>query len=166
MDLTTEIFRFCEARRSLWNIHFAPYVESITDPTVDAFLEIQKLLFRAIVLERCGENEFDVAQFGSRPIDFLRVNVSTEIDKLEILVAQSRHPTQWEKRLAKRAEWEQRIMLFVDFFDWYPQDPKGRCSYPFVEVESRLSSKADGGERWLLPSEYITAHLRELRKAE
>jgi len=146
-------------RRSLWNLQFAGYVKSITDPRVDAFQQIQKLLFKAIVLESCGKGDYDLRGFGAQAIDFLRVDISRDIGQLEILVARSRHPSQWIKQTVKRDDWRQKALVFIDFFDWYPQDPNGRCSYPFVEVEVRGSSTSGEMERWLVPTEYVTARL-------
>lgn len=161
MDLTRQLFRFCEIRRHLWNTQFAGHIESISDPRVDAFLQIQKLLFKAIVLESCGKEQHDLGGFGTRPFEFLRVEISREIDQLEILVSRSRHPSQWIKQLIKREDWTQKNLFFVDFFDWYPQDPSGRCSYPFIEVEAKAKSSAGNGERWLIPNEYVTVALSQ-----
>lgn len=157
MDLTRELFRFCDVRRTLWNSHFAGYVKGITDPRVDLFLQIQKLLFAAIVLQPCGKGDHDLREFGSKAIEFLQVQISADVDQLEILATPSRHPSQWARQTVKRGDWSNRKLAFIDFFDWYPQDPNGRCSYPFVEVEVR--PPLPGGERWLLPTEYVTIRL-------
>ena len=155
MDVTQEAFRFCEIRRHLWNESFSSQVNSITDARVDIFLDIQKLLFKAFVLEACNKGGHDLQAFGSKPFEFLQVEISQDIDQLRIFAASSRHPTQWRDQIVTRDEWTQRTLLFIDFFDWYPQDPKGRCSYPLMEVEARMNPKEAAGERWLVPNEYI-----------
>lgn len=155
MDITQEVFLFGEIRRHLWNDSFSHQISSITDPRVDIFLDIQKLLFKAFVLQACGKGDHDLQAFGSEPFEFLEVEISHDIDQLRIFTASSRHPSQWCDQIVKRNEWHQRTLLFIDFFDWYPQDPKGRCSYPFVEVEARMSLKEATSERWLVPNEYV-----------
>ena len=155
MDVTKEAFRFGEIRRHLWNSHFCSQVNSITDARVDIFLDIQKLLFKAFVLEACNKGDHDLQAFGSKPFEFLQVEISQDIDQLRIFAASSRHATQWRDQIVTRDEWNQRTLLFIDFFDWYPQDPKGRCSYSFVEVEARINPEDAADERWLVPNEYI-----------
>lgn len=155
MNVTKEVFRFGEIRRHLWNTHFCSQVNSIADARVDIFLDIQKLLFKAFVLEACNKIGHDLQAFGSNSFEFLQVEISQDIDQLRIFSASSRHPTKWRDQIVTRDEWNQRTLLFIDFFDWYPQDPQGRCSYSFVEVEVRSDPKEATGERWLVPNEYI-----------
>lgn len=156
MDITRELFRYSETRRHLWNASFSGQVDSISDPRVDIFLEIQKLLFKAFVLEACDKGDHSLDAFGSEPFEFLQVEISQDIDQLRIFSASSRHPSQWRDQIVARKEWANRSLHFIDFFDWYPQDPNGRCTYPYVEVESRMSSNESQKQWWLVPSEYIS----------
>lgn len=158
MDVTDDIFEFCEIRRHLWNTYFSRRINSIADSRIEDFLQIQKLLFKSIVLEKCGEGAYDLISFGSQAIEFLNIKISKNIDQLGVFVSPSRHPSQWEDRFVRREEWAQRSLLFIEFFDWYPQDPSGRCSYPFLEVEARTSLNLESAERWLVPNEYATVH--------
>ena len=162
MDLTREAFKYCEARRHLWNNVFSGQIESITDPAIDGFIQIQKWLLKSLVLDRCGATDYELVGLGVQPLAFLCVRIATEIDAIKIFVSRTRHPTKWEEKILKREDWEHRRIFFIDFFDWYPQDPKGRCSYPFVEAEVDSIEEQKTNERWLIPNEYVSIHYRSL----
>ncbi len=149
-DLTGHLFKFNELRRHLWNAWFAKEIGSIMDPKVDVFFEIQKLLFKSFVLIPLGKGEYDLLGFGSKPIEFIEININNDIDQIKILKADRSQGKQWEEQTIRPIDYDGKKLLFVDFFDWYPQDPQGRTSYEFVEVQS-------GHERWLIDHSNITA---------
>ena len=154
MDITRPLFEFCDLRRHLWNRHFEQRSGDLSDEIVGMFLELQKLLFKGMVLSAIGKTDYDLSDFGGKPFEFIKVVLRADIDRLEILEAQESHPRAWRKRTIAKHDWDKEALLFVEFFDWYPQDPLGRSSYPHVEVA--ISSDSARKTRWLLPSEYTS----------
>ena len=155
MNITKQVFEYCDLRRHLWNQHFAPKVEGLMDQRIDAFLEIQKLLFRSIVLAECGMADYEFGAFGTDPIGFIEARISDDLEQLDILEAESAHPTAWKKRTITKCDWVEHKLKFVEFFDWYPQDPQGRCSYSQVEVRTS-SENLRGSRRWVIPVESVS----------
>lgn len=149
-EVTEALFKFNELRRHLWNAWFSREISSIMDEKVDAFLEIQKLLFKTFILIPLGKSDYDLLGFGSKPIEFIEIKINKDIDEIKILKADRSQGKQWEEQKIRTKDYDAIKLLFVDFFDWYPQDPQGRTSYEFVEVQS-------AHERWLIEHRNITA---------
>ena len=126
------------------------------DTRIAAFLEIQKLLFQSLVLARCGMAEYDLRAFGTDPVAFIEVQLNDDLDQIEILEAATSHPTAWRKCVITKTDCSKRRLVFVEFFDWYPQDPMGRCSYGQVEVRVLDAASDSDSVRWVIPAEHFS----------
>jgi hypothetical protein len=148
LEVTNILHRYVEAKRHLWNTYFSEKVESLGDPRVDCFQDIDRLLFQAIVVEELNVAGVELRSLGSEPLVFLEVQLRDEIDRVEVLSSKEGAQRTWSPKTVTRQEFQQYKLLFIDFFDWFPT---GRPSFPYFEVGVGSADSSKGLlERWLI----------------
>lgn len=114
-DVTKEVFQYGELRRFLWNTYFAHQIDDIMHPRVDIFFDIEHALFRAIILEAREEGLGNCSKEQvRRSRKHLRVSLKSPVAALTNTDKMPRRA--YDKKLLSSHDWQDRYLLFVDFF--------------------------------------------------
>jgi len=112
-NVTSEMHRFREASRHLWNAYLMPG-EGILDVAVDSFRSIERELLRSLVLQ----GGVSAAAYGRAHIEGLSVRSKSEYDQVPVQFA-SKGPDgniHWSK--ADFVPAAEISCGFLEFFDW------------------------------------------------
>jgi hypothetical protein len=116
-DVTAIFDHYRVSARSIWNTAFWP------DPTlrewdfIDAFSDIQRILFDSLVLSKI-DMEFSAEDLFRKPIPFIRI--SPAAGQCSIMIQNPRGPQMtgyWDDPV-NRISANNSEMQFIDFFDW------------------------------------------------
>jgi hypothetical protein len=116
-DVTDVFDRYRIAAREIWNSAFWPDAELRDGESLDAFHNIEQLLFDAIVLRK-ADVEFNTPELFLKPLPFFHVEPKSEA--VPIMIQNPRGPGQagyWDHPVNQVRSGE-ATMHFVDYFDW------------------------------------------------
>ncbi len=115
-DVTEILDHYRITARSLWNTGFWAVHSLRTPELADPFLEINLILFDALVLARLGQ-EWEPARLFRSPIPFLRVAPSAPTVPILINNPRPEGNGYWDHPL-KSVHSDNIEMHFIEFFDW------------------------------------------------
>jgi hypothetical protein len=148
--VTALILEYREAKRHLWASHFQPRVRSLRESgALDCFEEIDRLLFRAIVLESIGRGDQEPRAFGSDAIGCLRVVPRHE--RVPLMVEEDDRG-RWRERPDLGASLAAARLAFVELFEW---DRYRWPSFPLVRarIEALAGHPQLVGRDCLIPTD-------------
>ncbi len=131
------------------------------DDRVSTFIKIEKLLFKALILEKhkVPQTEFGVENFGSKASEFIEAEIDPDIDRLSILSSDRKQgkASQWIEQTIEKKDYAAVSLKFIDFFDWHPNNQKGKSSWPYTRVEVRINKYEEPNFEWLISNENISS---------
>jgi hypothetical protein len=133
-NVTSEMRRFKEASRHLWNAYLMPGEGVIDVALEDSFRSIERELLRSLVLQ--GDDAADA--YGRAPIEGLSVRSKSDYDQVPVQFASDGLDgnTYWRKsEFVSAAEISYE---FLEFFDWMHY---GFIDYPMVRAIDRSSGR-------------------------
>lgn len=140
-EITDSMLIFKEAVRHSWNTYFAHGLSPMSPDVQEAFGEIERGLFRGIVLTPLGVAD-RADEYRSKPLPWLLAQPQGDLSEcpLQFGEVDANGNTRWgspvQLPMTKLIAFE-----FFDFFDW---DPYGVIDLPYVRARVRdLPSKAD-----------------------
>lgn len=118
MDVTAIFDHYRNAARGLWNTAFWPCPEFRNWDSFDQFEEIERILFRELVLNKI-DREFPSDQIFVQPIPFIRV---VPDGHLPILIQRSANESGYWDNPVNSVKRDDAEMMFLAYFDWNNMD--------------------------------------------
>lgn len=137
-DITAEMLEFKEAVRHIWNGHFAQRPSRMSGEMQDAFSQIERGLFGAIVLSSVDVDQ-RAAEYREQPLSWLILEPASELTEwpVQFGVMEDNGNTTWQPPSLLDVK-EEMIFEFFDFFDW---NAFGFVDLPYVRARVK-SAKA------------------------
>ncbi|MBL8013321.1 MAG: hypothetical protein JNN05_05685 [Candidatus Omnitrophica bacterium] len=153
------LFEYLEAKRHVWNTYFMKRFTSIKDCSpLDEYEEIDRLLFKTIVLSEIEDSDLKEWEFNQQPINFIQACFKKYITAARVMVSGLKGGAgKWQ--YVDVADVKSIKFVFIEFFEW---NKYGFVTYPYVRVriEAKGNNAIYNGLDALLDLKDITFCLR------
>lgn len=135
-DITAEMLEFKEAIRHIWNGHFAQRRSRMSPEMQDAFSQIERGLFAAIVLSSLNVSK-RAEEYREQPLSWLILEPASELTEWPVQFGDidGTGNTTWQLPSVIDVK-EGMIFEFFDFFDW---NAFGFVDFPYVRARVRAT---------------------------